>query len=142
MNNILDIEHDIKQYSTLTLAYIGDSVYELMMREYLLSGGNCRPAKLHEKAIKMVNASAQAKAVLVIMDKLTENEISIFKRGKNAHPKHVAKSATISEYHMATGFETLWGYIYLCKNIKRLNELFNIICTEFLSLKDDNIEEK
>ena len=130
MDKLTSKEHDIKQYSTLALAYIGDSVYELMVREHLLQKGNKQPAKLHEDVIKKVNASAQAKAVKKIEPYFTETEEEIFKRGKNATPKHIPKSADKKNYQKATGLETLWGYLYLTGNLDRLNKLFIIIFEE------------
>jgi len=109
----------------LSLAYIGDAIYELKIREYLLSQGSFIVNDLHKKAICYTQANAQANIIDYLIKDLTEEEIDYFKRGRNAQTNHKPKSASINVYHKATGFEALLGYLYLIKNNDRLNELIN-----------------
>lgn len=113
-------EVDIKTYSPLTLAYIGDGVYELIIRTILVRQGNSQASKLHTKASRLVKASAQAAMSEVLKDEMTEEELSVFKRGRNAHSGTMAKNATMSDYRRATGFEALIGYLYLQKDWDRM----------------------
>lgn len=124
---LFDKSVDLKTLSPLTLAYIGDGVYELMIREYLLYRANCGAGKLHSKAVGYVNAAYQAKAMQLILPLLEEKELAVYKRGRNAHTGHVPKAVTSDIYHTATAFECLFGYIYLSDNIERLQFLFNTI---------------
>ncbi len=118
-----------KLLSPLTLAFIGDGVYGMLVRERLVLIN--RPVgTLHKKSVELVNASAQAAAVIKIMDMLTEEEVAIYKRGRNANGIRHPKNADLSEYRMATGLEALFGYLYLSDNHPRLYELFNIIFNE------------
>ena len=113
-------EVDVKTYSPLTLAYIGDGVYELIIRTILVSQGNSQANKLHQRASHLVKASAQAAMSEVLKDELTEEELAVFKRGRNAHSGTMAKHATMSDYRRATGFEALMGYLYLQKDWERM----------------------
>ena len=113
-------EVDVKTYSPLTLAYIGDGVYELIIRTILVSQGNSQANKLHQRASHLVKASAQAAMSEVLKDELTEEELAVFKRGRNAHSGTMAKHATMSDYRRATGFEALMGYLYLQKEWERM----------------------
>lgn len=122
-------EKDIKpnELSPLTLAFIGDTVFDLLVRESLICKAN-RPANdLHNLAVQKVKASAQAGFVEKLLPHLTEKEIAVYKRGRNAKSGHLPKNATQSDYHMATGFESLIGYLYLSDEIERIKELFYII---------------
>jgi len=112
------------------LAYIGDAVFELMVCTWLCITGTSTAKNLHNKAVSFVCAKAQAEAAEKIKDTLTEEEESIFKRGRNAHQGVVPKNSTHKEYHSATGIETLFGYLYLTGETDRLNELFTIITQE------------
>ena len=103
-------ELDLKSISALSLAYIGDAAYELIMREYLLRGLNAGSRLLHSKAIKLVNSHAQASAAEHIMPMLNDDELEAFKRGRNAHTGHIPKGSNTYLYHMATGLECLYGY--------------------------------
>ncbi len=115
-------ELDTRGLSPITLAFVGDGVFELMVREHLASCAN-RPANaLHRQAVSMVCASAQATALEKIMPRLTEEELAVYKRGRNAHTARKG-----DEYHKATGLETLFGYLYLNDEIDRLQELFTLI---------------
>lgn len=116
---------DIRTYSPLTLAYIGDAVFDLAVRTVLVNRGNCKPHKLHLHCSRLVRASAQAK-VLELFEKegiLTENEYTVCRRGCNAKPATMAKNATAEDYKKATGFEALIGYLYLTGQIERMMTL-------------------
>ena len=121
---------EAKQYSPLTLAFLGDSVYEVMVRETLLREAN-RPAReLHAQAVAHVRAAYQADAAGRIAEMLTETEADILRRGRNASGISVPKHATPADYRKATGVECLFGYLYLCGEITRLRELFALIWQE------------
>jgi len=112
--------------SPLSLAFVGDAVYSLWVREAEVArGGNI--GALHSASVEKVNAAAQAKAAEKITEHLSEREEAIFKRGRNAQTGTGAKGATQAEYHMATGLEALFGWLYLSGQIDRARELFNII---------------
>ena len=116
-------------YSPLTLAYIGDAVFELLARSHALAkGGNAQAAKLHRKSAALVCAKAQNEAYFKIQDRLSEDELSVLRRGRNAHSYRAAKNASVSDYRHATGVEALFGYLYLTGNTKRIEELFHMIC--------------
>lgn len=119
-------EVDIKSYSPLTLAYIGDAIYDLVIRTMVVRQGNVQVNKLHKKTSKLVKAGAQSAMVEVILPHLTNEEIAIYKRGRNAKSATMAKHATVSDYRRATGFEALMGYLYLNKDIKRIIDLVKI----------------
>ncbi len=116
-----------KQLSPLNLAFIGDVVYEMLVRETLVSDANRPVGDLHNESVKFVSAKAQTEAYEKIKSHLTEEEETVFKRGRNAKVGHNPKSATHGEYHTATGVEALFGYLYLSGEKKRLLELFKII---------------
>lgn len=121
----LKVEPDL--LSPLTLAFIGDTVYDLLVREEIICNAN-RPANdLHSLAVKKVKASAQAKAVESIFDSLNEKEQAVFKRGRNAKSAHTAKNASTGDYHKATGLEALIGYLYLSGETQRIIDLYNLI---------------
>ena len=113
--------------SPLTLAFIGDCVYELFVREALVTEANRPAGELHAQKVRYVSAAAQAKAYRFIEDSLTEKESSIFKRGRYAHTTHTPKNMTNADYHTATGIEALFGFLYLSGETERLRELFGII---------------
>ncbi len=113
-------EVDIRTYSPLALAYLGDAVYEVIVRTILLNYGNMPVNKYHRKASHMVNASAQSRMITELEPMLTEEELSVYKRGRNAKSYTSAKHATIIEYRMATGFEALIGYLYLKEEMERI----------------------
>lgn len=113
-------EQDAKQYSPLTLAYIGDAVYEVIVRTILVERGNAPVNVLHKQASKLVKAEAQKNAYHRIKEQLTEEELSVFRRGRNAKSYSSAKNATIGDYRVATGFEALFGYWYLTGQTERM----------------------
>ena len=117
-------EPQARMYSPLTLAFLGDAVYSLLVRSMLTVESNKPTGKLHKDSVKYVNAAFQAQMIKELMDDLTENEIAVFKRGRNAHSAHSPKNQSDADYRYATGFETLYGYLYLCGNTQRIKELF------------------
>ena len=121
---------DIRTYSPLTLAYIGDAIYELVIRTILVEKGNTQVNKLHQRASKLVKASAQSEIIEKLKPYLTEEETGIFKRGRNAKSFTMAKNASMSDYRRATGFEALMGYLYLIEQWDRMLELIKIGITE------------
>ena len=116
-----------KSMSGLSLAFVGDAVYELLVRQYVLSQGEARVQDLHRETVALVNAAFQAKAAEMLADVLTEEELSYYKRGRNANSAHTPKNKSEAEYHRSTGFEALLGYLYLSEQYDRLEELFEII---------------
>ena len=110
-------DRDLRTYSPLTLAYIGDGVYELVIRTVLVKKGNCPVNQLHKKASSLVKAGAQSKMMELLEPDLTEEELAVYKRGRNAH------SPTMADYRRATGFEALMGYLYLKEDYSRIVEL-------------------
>lgn len=116
-------EVDIRTYSPLTLAYIGDAVYDLIFRTVVVERGNTSPNRLHHQTIRYVKAPAQARMIDALQDHLTEEELAVYKRGKNAKPYTMAKNATYMEYKRATGLEALVGYLYLTDRMERILEL-------------------
>ena len=118
---------EVNQYSPLTLAFLGDSVYEQLVREKLVLGANMPVGKLHIYAVKRVRANFQSKAFDVITPRLTEEEITIMKRGRNATGNTVPKSSNPVEYRRATALECLFGYLYLKGETQRIQELFDAI---------------
>ena len=116
-------EKDLRTYSPLTLAYIGDGVYELVIRTVLVKKGNCPVNQLHRKASSLVKAASQSAMMEFIEPMLTEEEHSVYRRGRNAHSPTMAKHATMADYRRATGFEALMGYLYLKDDFSRIIEL-------------------
>ena len=104
---------DIRTYSPLTLAYIGDAIYDLVIRTIVVERGNCSANHLHKKTVTYVNARVQAKMMDVLEEELTEEEQAVYHRGRNAKSYTSAKNASIIEYRKATGLEALCGYLYL-----------------------------
>ena len=118
---------EINAFSNLSLAHIGDGVFELMCRSHLCSKGAQNVGNLHRDTVKMVKASAQAVFSDKIKPHLTEMELSYFRRGKNAHVHAVPKGASPMDYAKATGLEALFGYLYLSGQTDRINELFHMM---------------
>lgn len=123
----VDKEINPKQLSPLNLAFIGDCVYEMLVRETLVIDANRPVNDLHRESVKFVSAKAQTAAFEKIKDILTEEEMAVYKRGRNAKVGHSPKSATEGEYHCATGVEALFGYLYLTEQLDRIKELFSQI---------------
>ena len=114
------------QLSPLTLAFVGDAVFDLFVRERLVCLANRPVNRLHSLAVSLVKASSQARAAKRLSEKLSEKELSVLKRGRNAHTNHKAKNASESDYHYATGLEALFGFLYLSGESDRLRELFEL----------------
>ena len=125
--NIEMPEKEINAVSSLGLAHVGDCVYELMVRSMIVSRGKLTNQGLHRDTVRYVSAPAQAAAMEKILPVLTEEELHVYKRGRNAHVHSVPKNASITQYHAATGLESLFGWLYLGARHQRLNELFALI---------------
>ena len=133
MNNYLkpNMDGDLHSMSVLGLAYVGDAVFELMIRTWLSTSHGTSTAKnLHIETVSYVSAKAQAVSAEKIVPLLNEEEYAVFKRGRNAHVNNVPRGSTYEEYHNATGIEALFGYLYLRGETARLNELFEMILEE------------
>ena len=127
LNSKFGIEgQDIRTYSPLTLAYIGDDIFDVIVRSILVNKGNTAVNKLHSRASSIVKAGTQAQIIKAIMDELTEDEADIYRRGRNSKPHTKAKNATTIEYLDATGFEAVMGYLYLKGDMDRACELINL----------------
>ena len=113
-------EIDIRTYSPLTLAYIGDAIYDLVIRTVVVERGNTSANNLHKKAVRYVNAGAQAQMIEALREELSEEERTIYKRGRNAKSYTTAKNASVIDYRKATGFEALCGYLYLTGRQERM----------------------
>ncbi len=123
-------EEVLRQYSPLALAYLGDGVYELYVRNYVLGQGNCQSQKLHAKSQRFVNCAAQEHFLEILQEELREDELEVVRRGRNAKTHSKPRSADYGTYHAATGFEALWGYLYLAEEHDRLGRLFEKICED------------
>ncbi len=126
-NSKFDIEpQDIRTYSPLTLAYIGDAIFDVIIRSILVNKGNTAVNNLHKRASSVVKATSQADFVKVLMDEFTETEADIYRRGRNSKPHTKAKNASTGEYLIATGFEAVMGYLYLTGDMDRACELVRL----------------
>ncbi|WP_342759342.1 Mini-ribonuclease 3 [Kineothrix sedimenti] len=119
-------EVDIKEYSPLALAYIGDSIYDVIVRTVVVERGNRSANNLHKMAVKYVNAATQAAMGDALQEELTEEELAVYRRGRNAKSYTKAKNATLNDYRKATGVEALLGYLYLQDNMDRIIELVKL----------------
>ena len=124
IRQVLDLkEVDIQTYSPLTLAYIGDSVYDLVIKTMIISEGNKQVKKMHQETSHLVQASAQSEMMRELQLILTEEEHAVYKRGRNAKSVSPAKNQSLTDYRRATGFEALIGWLYLKNNWERIMEL-------------------
>ena len=119
-------EVELRTYSALAFAYVGDSVYDLIIRTKVVSKGNNRPNKYHQEAVRFVNAKGQTEMMHKIKPYLNEEEITIFRRGRNSKTISAAKNQSLHDYRIATGFEALIGYLYLAGRMERIMELIQI----------------
>lgn len=119
-------EVNIESYSPLTLAYIGDCVYDLIIKTMVISEGNKQVKKIHQETSKIVQASAQSEMMRVIQEVLTEEEHAVYRRGRNAKSVSPAKNQSLTDYRRATGFEALMGWLYLQNDWKRMIDLIKI----------------
>lgn len=120
------MEERLNQYSTAALAYLGDSVLEICVREHLVRSGLASSARLNKKALDFVRAPMQAEAMKRLLPLLTEEETAIFHRGRNIGHTNTPKSSTVAEYRAATGMEALFGYLHLAGRQERIAELFRV----------------
>ena len=128
MENYFDLhmgDDDIRAISSIGLAHLGDAVYELLVRAYLCAQGKATGKGLHRAAVELVKAPAQARLADQILPLLTTEELSVFKRGRNANVNTIPHNASRSDYLKATALECLFGYLYLQGATRRINELFN-----------------
>lgn len=130
MEKLFSSDVNPKELSSLTLAFMGDTVYELLVREYLLGFGRRQVGELNKDKVAMVCCSAQTMAFEKIKDILSEEEEGVFKRGRNVQVHSVPKNSTLKDYHTATGLEALFGYLYLSGRIERVKELFSVIVAD------------
>ena len=114
---------DIRTYSPLTLAFIGDDVFDIVIRSLVVNKGNTSPGNLQKYCSSIVKASTQSEMAEILQDVFTEEEQDIYRRGRNAKSKTTAKNATVSDYRSATGFEAVMGYLYLTEQSDRILEL-------------------
>lgn len=114
---------DIRTYSPLTLAYIGDCIFDLLIRTIVVGKGNTKPSQLHRRTSSIVKAQTQAKMSDILEPILTDEEAEVYRRGRNAKSYTTAKNASVIEYRRATGFEALLGYLYLTDRFSRVMEL-------------------
>ncbi|MFR5602070.1 MAG: Mini-ribonuclease 3 [Lachnospiraceae bacterium] len=117
---------DVRTYSPLVLAYIGDGVYELLIRTRVINRGSMQVNKIHKKSASLVKAETQANLIKALEEELTEEELAVYKRGRNAKSFTTAKHATMIDYRMATGFEALVGYLYLTEQFTRMVHLISL----------------
>lgn len=130
MNLLLDKKADVASLSPLTLAFIGDTVFDLLVRSELVCEANRPVNALHKAASQKVCAAAQAKGIKKILPLLTEREEAVFKRGRNSHTGGIPKNASSADYHYATGLESLFGWLYLTEQNERITQLYGIIRSE------------
>lgn len=125
--SLYELSKSPERIHPLILAYMGDAIYEVYIRQYLIARGISHPQKLQQEAVKYVSATAQAKIIFQIIDQLTDEERAILKRGRNAKSGSSPKNAKITDYRYSTGLEALIGYLYLSKKEERLQELMQLI---------------
>jgi len=130
-------EVEAREYSPLALAYLGDAVYELAIRTFVMNHGNTQVNKMHKKTAGFVKAEAQANFYKVLEEELTEEEKAVYRRGRNAKSVTMAKHATMKDYRMATGFEALMGYLYLTEQMERMAELLGHGLKKLGELEED-----
>ena len=125
--NMMMEDGPLRGVSSLGLAYVGDAVFELMVRAWICSQGKSKVKRMHGEAISFVSATAQARAAEAIIPLLSEEELSVFRRGRNAHTNSVPRGSTQGDYHLATALEALFGFLYLKGEKDRINELFEVV---------------
>ena len=130
MDTLLQEGQTPQSLSPLTLAFVGDWVYELLVREHLVAQGNCPVKKLNSRKVELVRCQFQAQALERLWPRLTGEEQEVALRGRNAHVGHVPKNANVADYHGATALEALFGYLYLGGEVSRLRELFGLVMEE------------
>lgn len=131
MSKLINEKSNPKQLSPLTLAFVGDGVYDLFVRQFLVDKGQRPVGELNKIKVDLVNCKSQAIFAKNLLPLLTEEELSVYKRGRNASPKCTPKNGTVGDYHSATGLEALFGYLYLSGEDERLEQLFSEIIKNF-----------
>ena len=124
------------QYSPLALAYMGDSILDLLVKKYFVTHSNMQPHKYHVEVSKIVKAVNQADYIYQIMEELSEDELDVYKRGRNTNTHSKAKNATMGQYRKATGLEALYGYLYLKGDMERLQYFVNGMIKQYLAGKE------
>ena len=124
------------QYSPLALAYMGDSILDLLVKKYFVTHSNMQPHKYHVEVSKIVKAMNQADYIDQIMEELPEDELDVYKRGRNTNTHSKAKNATMGQYRKATGLEALYGYLYLKGDMERLQYFVNGMIKQYLAGKE------
>ena len=124
------------QYSPLALAYMGDSILDLLVKKYFVTHSNMQPHKYHVEVSKIVKAANQADYIDQIMEELSEDELDVYKRGRNTNTHSKAKNATMGQYRKATGLEALYGYLYLKGDMERLQYFVNGMIKQYLAGKE------
>ena len=124
------------QYSPLALAYMGDSILDLLVKKYFVTHSNMQPHKYHVEVSKIVKALNQADYIDQIMEELSEDELDVYKRGRNTNTHSKAKNATMGQYRKATGLEALYGYLYLKGDMERLQYFVNGMIKQYLAGKE------
>ncbi len=127
MENIAVSHSKADEISPLTLAFVGDGVYDLLVREYLVRQANRSVGELNKIKVSLVNCKSQAEFAKEILPKLSDRELSVYKRGRNAAPKCTPKNGSVADYHSATGLEALFGYLYLNNQRQRAYDIFEMI---------------
>lgn len=127
MENTLNAHTKADEISPLTLAFVGDGVYDLLVRAYLVNQANRPVGELNREKVSLVNCKSQAEFAKLILPELNEKETSVYKRGRNAAPKCTPKNGSVADYHSATGLESLFGYLYINNENTRIQQLFDII---------------
>ena len=122
-----DDKLNLNTIPTLNLAFLGDGVFDLLVREHLLSSSSAHVGELNREKVAMVNCKSQAEDVKKLLPTLTDEEQEVYKRGRNAKVNSASKHSTLSDYHAATGLEALFGYLYLKGENERIKELFTRI---------------
>ncbi len=135
-------QKELKTYSALALAYIGDCVFDLLVRTILVSRGNDKPSVYHRRAVHLVNAGAQTEMMEMIKPLLKDEEMAVFRRGRNAKGASPAKNQSLHDYRIATGFEALLGYLYLSGQSGRIYQLMAYCLKEEEKLVQPLIEEE
>ena len=142
LNGLFDPETiDVRTYSPLTLAFMGDAVFELMVRTMVVTAGNTAPEKLHKRTTRLVRAESQAIMGHGILEELSVEEQSVYRRGRNAQSYTHAKNASVSDYRHATGLEALFGYLYLMGRQERMMELIGR-CVEIFEAHEKGGKEE
>lgn len=127
MENIAVSHSKADEISPLTLAFVGDGVYDLLVREYLVRQANRSVGELNKIKVSLVNCKSQAEFAKEILPELSDRELSVYKRGRNAAPKCTPKNGSVADYHSATGLEALFGYLYLNNQRQRAYDIFKMI---------------